>query len=443
MNKIKLYAIGGYSEIGRNMTAIQYNSDIIIIDMGIHLPSVIKYEKEFEDLTKKEMQKIGAIPDDSILEPLKDKVKAILVGHAHLDHCAALPYLASKYDCPIYATPYTIEVIKKILKDKEIKIKNPLRAISPNQKIKLTKDITSEFIHMTHSIPQTAMISIKTPKGIILYANDFKFDNSPVLGKPPNYEKLRQLKGKVLLLIIDSLYADTPGKTPSEKVARELLKDVLLGTNNKGHAVIITTFSSHIARLKSILEFGLKLRRKVVFLGRSLNKYIDAAEKIHLIKFSRKAEIIGYRSKIQRKLKQIEKYGRSSYLIVCTGHQGEPDAVLAKIVNGIYKFKLYPGDHVIFSSSIIPNKENIEQRKKLDKKLQDLGVRIFTKIHSSGHGCREDLRDLIKLVKPKLIIPAHADLPKLKAFIELAKQEGYIKNKNVLIVKEHQTIDLK
>jgi len=443
MNKIRLYAIGGYSEIGRNMTAIQYNSSIIIIDMGIHLPSVIKYKKEFEDLTKKEMQELGAIPDDSILEPFKDQVKAILIGHAHLDHCAAIPYLASKYNCPIYATPYTIEVIKKILKDKEIKIKNSLRAISPNQKIKITKNITAEFIHMTHSIPQTAMISIKTPKGIILYANDFKFDNSPVLGKPPNYEKLKKLKDKVLLLIIDSLYADTPGKTPSEKVARELLKDVLLGTNNKGHAVLITTFSSHIARLKSILEFGLKLRRKVVFLGRSLNKYINAAEKINLVNFSRKAEVIGYRSKIRRKLKQIEKHGRSSYLIVCTGHQGEPDAVLAKIVNGIYKFKLYPGDHVIFSSSIIPNKENIEQRKKLDNKLKSLGIRIFTNVHSSGHAYREDLRDLIKIIKPKIIIPAHADLPKLKAFVELAQEEGYKKGKNILIIKEHQIIDLK
>lgn len=440
---LKLLAIGGYSEIGRNMSALKIGNEFIIIDMGIHLPTVIQHEAEIEDLSRKQLQRLGAIPDDSLLEKFKDKVKGIFIGHAHLDHIGAIPNLASKYNCPIYATPYTIEVIKKILKDKNIKIKNSLRAISPNQKITISNNIKVEFINMTHSIPQAAMIAIHTPRGIILYANDFKFDNSPVLGKPPNFNKLKSLK-KVILLVVDALYADRDGKTPSEKVARELLKDVLLGTDNKGHAIIVTTFASHIARLKSILEFGRKLGRRVVFLGRSLNKYIDAAEKINLVKFSRKSEIIGYRAKIQRKLTQIEKQGRSSYLIVCTGHQGEPDAVLASIVNRKkYKFPIYSGDHVIFSSSIIPNRENIEHRAVLDKKLKKLGVRLFTDIHSSGHASREDLRDLIRLTKPQIIVPAHGNKPKIKAFIRLAQEEGYILNKNVLDLKEGEVLDIK
>lgn len=439
--EIKLFAIGGYNEIGRNMTALKVDDEIIILDMGLHLPTIIQYEEEMEDLSKKDLQKIGAIPDDLVLEDYKDNVKAIFVGHAHLDHIGAVPYMSSKYDCPVYGTPYTIEVIKKILEDKEQKIRNPLKYITPNQKIKISKNISVEFIHMTHSIPQTAMIAVHTPEGTILYANDFKFDNSPVLGNPPNYDKLKSLKN-VILLVVDSLYAEREGKTPSEKVAKELLRDVLLGTNNKGAAVIVTTFSSHIARLKSILEFGKSLNRKIVFLGRSLNKYIGAAEEIDLVNFSKQAEIIGFKSKIKKKLIQIEKQGRSSYLIVCTGHQGEPDAVLAKIMRGIYKFPIYSGDHVIFSSSVIPNKENIEQRRVLDVKLKEKGVRIFTDIHASGHASREDLRDLIKLVKPKTIIPAHADMPKINALIELAKEEGYRPGKNVFSVKDGQIIDV-
>lgn len=440
---IKLLAIGGYSEIGRNMSALKIGDEFIIIDMGIHLPTVIKHEAEIEDLSRKQLQKLGAIPNDYILEKYKDKVKGIFIGHAHLDHIGAIPNLASKYDCPIYATPYTIEVIKKILKDKNIKIRNQLKVISPNQKVTVSKNISVEFINMTHSIPQTAMLAVHTPKGTILYANDFKFDNSPVLGKPPNFNKLKSLKN-VILLIVDALYADRDGKTPSEKVARELLRDVLLGTDNKGHAIIVTTFASQIARLKSILEFGRKLGRKVVFLGRSLNKYIDAAEKVNIVNFSRKSEIIGYRQKIQNKLTQIEKQGRSGYLIVCTGHQGEPDAVLASMVNKKkYKFPIYPGDHVIFSSSIIPNKENIEHRAVLDKNLKKMGVRIFTDIHSSGHASREDLRDLIRLTKPKIIVPAHANKPKYSCFVELAKEEGYRYQKNVILLKDGELLDIK
>lgn len=435
---IKLFAIGGYSEVGRNMTALQVDDEVIIIDMGVYLPAIVGYEEEIEMLSDRELQKIGAIPDDSVIDSLKNKVKAILIGHAHLDHLWAAPYLAKNYNAPIIATPYTIEVLKKIYEDKERNPKNKLIKLNPNGKIKISNNITIEFIHITHSIPQTAMIAIHTKYGIILYANDFKLDNSPILGKKPNYEKLKSLK-KVVALIVDSLYASREGKTPSEKVAKELLGDILLNTNNKNNAILVTTFSSHIARLQSILEFGEKIGRKVVFLGRSLNKYIDAAERINLVNFSKRAEILSYKNKIKNKLKEIQQ-NRTKYLIVCTGHQGEPDAVLAKIVSGYYKFPIKSGDYVIFSSSVIPNRENIEQRKTLDNKLKGLKVRLYTEVHASGHSSREDLRHFIEMVNPRKIIPAHANPPELRAMSELAQELGYKVGTDVYILKDGQSL---
>ena len=254
---IEICAVGGYSEVGKNMTAIKVDDEVVICDMGFFLPEIIKLQEDEEvtksEFTKKELIRYGAIPNDTIIQDWKNKVKAIVVTHCHLDHIGAIPYMASDYKAPVIGTPYSIEVLKQILKDEKAKIKNDLKTLNSNAKIKVSKNITIEFINMTHSTPQTVMIAIHTKYGAVIYANDFKFDNHPVIGKKPNYKRLQEIGDKgVIALIADSLYSDANMKTPSEKVARELLKDVLLGTNNKGHLVIVTTFASQIARLKSI-----------------------------------------------------------------------------------------------------------------------------------------------------------------------------------------------
>lgn len=435
---IELCAVGGYSEVGRNMTAVKVDDEAVIFDMGVCIQRVIDYEEEQEFFNAKDMVRIGAIPDDSAIESWKGKVKAIVLTHAHLDHIAAVPYLASKYNCPIIGTPYTIEVLKATLRDKNKSIPNPIIALAPNSSKKLSENLTLEMVNMTHSTPQTAMIALHTKKGTILYANDFKFDNHPILGKKPNYESLKSF-APVLCLIVDSLYSYLDAKTPSEAVAKQMLKDVMLGTENKGKAVVVTTFSSHIARLKSIVEFGEELKRKIVFLGRSLYKYIKAAENIKLVKFSDKAEIIGFSSQIKRKLKQIQK-NRGEYLVVCTGNQAEPRSVLMKMAGGYFHFK--PEDHVIFSCRTIPTEPNITQRKKLEDWLRKKNIRIFLDIHTSGHCGREDLRDLINMTKPKLIIPAHGDEEKTKPMQKLAVEMGYKAGKNVCLLKNGQKIKL-
>lgn len=425
---VQICTAGGYSEVGKNMSAIKIDNEVVLCDIGFYMPEIIKYEEEEGDklaFDRNMLIKRGAAPNDRVIEDWKAQIRAIIFTHAHLDHIGALPYYADEYRCPVIGTPYTIELIKSILKDEKLHIDNPLKVLNCNSIIPISKNIKIEFVNMTHSTPQTVMAAIHTKYGIIVYANDFKFDRSPVLGKAPDFERLEEIGKKgVLALVVDSLYSDTPIKTPSESVAREMLRDVMLGTANKGNLIIVTTFASHIARLKSIVEFGKQLKRKIIFLGRSLHKYVTAAENIKLVKFSKDVEIIGYADKIKKKLKEVEKK-RGEYLIVCTGNQGEPRAVLMKMVMGQYKFRFQQNDQVIFSCRTIPCQINIENRRFLEKKLEVQGVRIFIDIHASGHAAREDLRDLITLLKPKHIIPAHGDLEKRKPMLGLAEALGY------------------
>lgn len=443
---IEIRAIGGYNEVGKNMTAVRVDDEVVIFDMGLHLPNYIKFtEEEGENvvrLSKKALMSVEAIPNDTVINDWAKLVKAIIPSHAHLDHVGAIPYMSSKYNCPVICTPFTACVIRKILKDEKIKIRNRIKILNPNTTLQLTKNLKVEFINMTHSTPQTVMIALHTKYGIVLYCNDFKFDNNPTLGRKPNYDAL-QAAGKkgVLVAIVDSLYCDKRVKTPSELVAKEMLKDVLLGVQSKGHAVIVTTFSSHIARLKAIVQYAKQLNRKVVFLGRSLSKYINAAKDAKVIDLTKEGEVCGFARHIKKKLAQIEKKGVHKFLIIATGHQGEPKSVLSKMTKRIFPFKFSTNDHVVFSCKTIPTPINVELRKVLEKNLKTMGVRIFKEIHVSGHGGYEDIRDLLRITRPKHVIPAHAEKKGVSAFVELAKELDYspklihpFKNKDKLIL---------
>lgn len=435
---LEVYTVGGYHEVGKNMTAIRYENEIVIMDMGVHLPNYIRLtEEEREDITRysaDELRESEAVPDDSFLMQWKDEVKAIIPTHAHLDHIGAIPYLGKNYNCPVICTPYTAEVIKAICKDEKIKLQNKIKVLNSNSKLKITKNISIEFIHVTHSTPQTVMVLVKTPEGCVLYANDFKFDNFPTIGSKPNYKRLKELAEEdVKLLIVDSLYASSHTKTPGENIAADMLRDVLIGTDSFGKALVVTTFSSHLARLKTIFGFGKKLGRKIVFMGRSLSKYIGAGENIGLVNFSKQAELVKYKREVRRKLRRIAKEGAHKYMIICTGHQGEPKAVLSRIVNKEMQFKFMRGDHVVFSCNVIPTPVNIEAREKLESKLKTYGVRIFKGVHVSGHAAREDLRDLLLMVKPKRIVPAHCEKKAAGEVVGLAGELGYSKNDVLLI----------
>ncbi|GAI42760.1 unnamed protein product, partial [marine sediment metagenome] len=251
------------------------------------------------------------------------------------------------YNADIIGTPFTIEVLKTILKDEKIFLKNKLKVVQPNSFCYVQgkkRKYKVDFINITHSTIQCSMLALHTPEGIVLYANDFKFDNFPVLGKKPNWEKLKEIaKEGVKVLIVDSLYSGDNRKTASEKVARTLLEDVLFTTTNENNGLFVTTFSSHIARLKSITEFGKKLNRKIIFLGRSLNKYVSAAARVDMCPFRKDVEIATYRNQLQKILKKINK-DRKKYMVVCTGHQGEPGSILDRLSRGKLPFQFQTND---------------------------------------------------------------------------------------------------
>ena len=436
---IEITAIGGYSEVGRNMTLIRYKDEAVILDMGLHMENFINLrgDDDQEYYNYKQLVKENAVPNDEIINKYRKNVLAIVPSHGHLDHIGAIQFMSNRYNCPIICTPYTGSVLKALLADKDIALPNEIIIQKNNSKIKLSDSITIEFVNITHSIPDASLIVVHTPEGQVVYSNDFKLDNTPTLGDKPNYKRIKQLgdQGHVKLFIIDSLYAHMHSKTPSESIAKEMLKDVMLNTDSRDRVVIVTTFSSQIARLKSIVEFGKKMKRKIVFFGRSLAKYVYAAEDINLVKFSKYVEICRYRKQMIKKLIEIEKQGRDKYLIVCTGHQGEPRAVLSRIADGSLGFKLMPEDHVIFSCTVIPNKANEDNRALLEEKLKTSKVRIFKDIHASGHASREDHREMIKMLKSKHIIPSHTGPKRSQEMADFTEELGYKKGKTVHLMK--------
>ena len=437
---IEVCGVGGYSEVGRNMTAVKIDDEVVIFDMGLHLDSYIDYTQD-EDIVKinvDELRKVGAIPDDNVIEKWKDDIKAIVISHAHLDHVGALIFMVNQYqDVPIYCSPYTAEVIKAIQDDEKIRIKNPIKVIPINGNRDISDKIKLEFMPITHSIPHTVIAILHTKDGIIMYANDFKLDEHPTMGNKPDYKKLEALGKKgVKLLIMDSLGSSRKMKTPSESVAKEMLRDVLLDTPSEKKAIVVTTFSSHIARLRSIVNFGQKMGRKVVFLGRSLSKYTKAAENIGLINFSKNVEIVKYRKQVKNMIKKMFKKGIHKYLIVVTGHQGEPKSVLSRMIRKDIPFKFKQEDHVIFSSSVIPSPVNIENRQKMEELLHLQRVRIFKDIHVSGHASLEDHRYMLNMLKPKNFIPTHGGKDIVKGAVDLAVEKGYKLGKNVHVLHD-------
>ncbi|MBU1974900.1 MAG: MBL fold metallo-hydrolase, partial [Nanoarchaeota archaeon] len=387
------------------------------------------------DMSPRKLMEINAVPDVSVLKDVKRYIKAICLSHAHLDHVGAVPFIAGQFDCPVHGTPFTIEVLKTIMQDESLHLNNELVIHKTNSKFRVSDNIEIEFINVTHSTPHTVIIAVHTKEGTVVYANDFKFDNAPLLGQKPNFDKLRSLKTK--LLIMDSLYAKTYIKTPSESIAREMLRDVMLGTNSVGKSMVVTTFASHLARIRSIYELGIKLNRKVVFLGRSLAKYTLAGERCGLVDFNKKIEIVKYGSKIKNYLNKVAK--PEKYLFVVTGHQAEPQATLSKMVQGAFKWK--EGDIMIFSCNIIPVLENINHREKMEAELRARKVRIFRDIHVSGHAAREDHRDMISLVKPEHIIPTHATPENLEALKDLAIEMGHAPE-TIHIIKNGQRLKI-
>ncbi|NTV23748.1 MAG: MBL fold metallo-hydrolase [Nanoarchaeota archaeon] len=441
---MEIVAVGGYSEIGKNMTLVVSNGEAVIVDMGIHLENYIqmKGDEDIELYSEDELIKAGAVPDDTKIAEFVEKVVAIVPSHAHLDHIGAIPYLAKKYKAPIVSTPFTIAVIKAILADKGIELPNPLVAIPENKKITLSKHFALELINVTHSTPQSSIVVLHTPEGQFAYTNDFKLDKTPTLGERTNYARLKEIGdlGHLKALVVDSLYSDTPGRTLSEAGARKKVEEALDAARDS-NAILFTTFSSHIARLRAAIEIAHDIGRKPVLLGRSLARYVAAAEEVGIVKFSTNAQVTGFKDKMAKLLKDIQ-HDKKDYLLIVTGHQGEPDSVLSRIADGSLPLKLGEGDSVIFSCNVIPSDINRANRDAIEAKLTSLGVNLFKDVHASGHASIEDHKEMIQLLRPQVVIPGHVPPERAKDMEKIACELGYEKRKGVHILEDGKRVEV-
>lgn len=438
---MEVIAIGGYNEFGRNMTEVKVGEESVIIDMGIKLDRVLIHEdSDLSLMDTEELVKRGIFPDDRLVQ---GNVKAIVISHGHLDHLGAVTKLAEKYKVPIYAAPYTAELIKSEKRyNKGFKAGERVEVVHPREMIEVSPNITVEFVAVTHSILHAAFVVIHTPEGVLVYANDFKFDDTPVLGEKTDYTRLMELGQEgIKCLIIESTRVMEEERTPSEEIARKLLFDTL-SKSDEDTGLIVTTFSSHLQRLRSILDAAQLVGRIPVLLGRSMSKYSGIGEKLGLIELPKTTSVYGSPKAVSGILKKINEEGRENYLIIATGHQGEQDAILSRISNRDFGFRIGKDDQVAFSANVIPNPMNRANRYVLETKLRLQGARIIKGLHVSGHAAREDHRYLLKVLNPENIIPCHGDLLMLSSYTELAESMGYELNRNIFLIRNGQKVKI-
>ena len=418
-NITKVFALGGLGEVGKNMYCVQNKDEIIIVDSGVMFPE--------DDLLGIDY----VIPDYTYLKLNESKIKALLITHGHEDHIGSIPFLLQSVNIPkIYAPAQAKALIDKKLEEKNIKYKN-LIVYNENTKIK-TKYFNIEFFRTTHSIPDSHGIALHTPNGTIVMTGDFKIDLTPI-GPMSNIHKMARIgETGVRLLMSDSTNATIPGTSLSESVVDENLSEIF--ANEKQNRIILATFASNIYRLKHIIEICRKNKRKVALFGRSMDTSIDIAIKCGYIK-DRKIIITP---------EEANRLKPSQVCLLCTGSQGEPLAALSRIANGSHKqIKLTPNDIVIFSSSPIPG--NAASVAKTINKLYLKGVKVYTngttEIHSSGHGCQNELKLMIRLFKPEYFAPYHGEYRMLKTHCDLATTCD-IPKENTFILENGDVINL-
>lgn len=440
---IGIKAIGGYEEVGKNMTAVRAGDQAVIFDMGLNLDRVqIHEETQVEKMHSLDLIDIGAIPDDTVMNEFRGEIAAIVCSHGHLDHVGAISKLAHRYNAPIIATPFTAEIIKKeIRSERKFEVNNEVYTLKAGQTYLLNSDLELEFIRTQHSIPDCVLPVLHTPEGAILYGLDFKLDNNPVLGEKTNSKRLKELGNEeVIAAVMDSTRVQEEGKTPSEKIAREMVRDTLHEAENKDGGVIVTTFSSHIARIKSITEAAKEMDRRPILLGRSMERYTGTAEQMGVVELPDNVGIFGSPGAREEILKKVRKEGKENYLLIVTGHQGEPGATLTRIADKTLPLEIEAGDQVVFSANTIPNPLTRANRYSLETKLEMQGARLFKNVHVSGHGAKQDHYDLIEMIQPQNIIPAHGDLELNSGYAELAESMGYRFGKHIHILRNGQEL---
>ncbi|MBR6473829.1 MAG: ribonuclease J [Lachnospiraceae bacterium] len=416
--KVKVIPLGGLEQIGMNITAFEYDDSIIVVDCGIAFP---------ED----EMLGIDlVIPDITYLKDNIDKVKGFFITHGHEDHIGALPYVLKEICVPVYGTCLTMALIENKLREHEMPKKLKLRTVKYGQSV-TAGDFRIEFIRTNHSIADAAALAIFSPAGIIVHTGDFKVDFTPVFGETIDLARLSELGKKgVLALLCDSTNILRPGYTMSERTVGKTFDTIFMENNSS--RIIVATFSTNVDRVQQIINSAEKYGRKVVIEGRSMINVITLASELGYIKV-KDGTIIP--------IETMKSYKDEQIVIITTGSQGEAMAALSRMAANIHKkVTIKPGDLVIFSSSAIPgNEKNIF---KVINELSMIGAKvIFQDAHVSGHACKEEIKLIYSLVKPKYAIPVHGEYRFLVAHKELAVSMGMDKD-NVFILSSGDVAEL-
>ncbi|THE63659.1 ribonuclease J [Salinadaptatus halalkaliphilus] len=446
--EIEIATIGGYEEVGRQMTAVRAGNDVVIFDMGLNLSQVLIHDNvETERMHSLDLIDMGAIPDDRIMSDLEGDVQAIVPTHGHLDHIGAISKLAHRYDAPIVATPFTIELVKQQIEgEQKFGVENDLVKMDAGETMTIgDHGVELEFVNVTHSIIDAINPVLHTPEGAIVYGLDKRMDHTPVIGDPIDMKRFREIGREdegVLCYIEDCTNANKKGRTPSENVAREHLKDVLYSMEDYDGGIVATTFSSHIARVTSLVEFAKDIGRQPVLLGRSMEKYSGTAERLDFVDFPEDLGMFGHRKSVDRTFKRIMNEGKEDFLPVVTGHQGEPRAMLTRMARGETPYELDDGDKVVFSARVIPEPTNEGQRYQAEKLLGMQGARVYDDIHVSGHMNQEGHYEMLDALQPQNIIPAHQDLKGLSGYVNLCESEGYQTGRDLHISRNGNIIQL-
>lgn len=418
--KLRVIPLGGLGEIGKNMLALEFDDDIIVIDAGLMFPKEDQYGVDL------------VIPDISYLTERREKVRGIIITHGHEDHTGALPYVLRELKVPVYATRLTLGLISVKLKEHRLKTEARLKEVTPGEIITLGK-FKVEFFSVCHSIPDAAGLIIRTPVGVVVHSGDFKLDHTPVNGHPSELARLAQVAlQEPLLLLSDSTYAELPGYTPSERLVGETFDRIFADAAGR---IMVTTFSSLISRVQQVLDAAARHGRYVVVVGRSMTENV---------RISRELGYLTDSGNVLRNLDQIKGLPHNKVALITTGSQGEPTSALVRISNRDHKqLHIIPGDTVVMSATPVPGNEALVNRT-IDNLFRQ-GAKVLwdriAMVHVHGHGSQEELKLLINLIRPKFFVPIHGEYRHMSLHAGLARSLG-IPDSNIFVLEDGDVLEL-
>lgn len=422
MNKeyVKIFALGGLDEIGKNMYVIEYRDEIVVVDAGLKFPE--------EDMPGIDY----IIPDISYLVANRRKVKGIFLTHGHEDHIGALPYILKEINVPLYGERLTLSLVKAKLEEAGLLRQAKLIPFSNKDRVSF-KHLTVSSFRTNHSIPDSIGIVIDTPEGAVVHTGDFKFDFTPV-GPKTDYSTLARLGRKgVLCLLADSTNSEREGYTGSEQKVGDTILDIFQRSPGR---ILFATFASNVFRLQQVVDAAVATGRKIAVFGRSMEKVFQIGQELGYIKVPKGTLVDA---------DQVQKLPQHEVVIVCTGSQGESMAVLARIARGQHRqIQLIPGDTVVFSSSPIPG-NTISVNRIIDQLFKAGADVIYGdqfEIHASGHGSQEDMKLMLKLLKPRYFVPIHGEYRMLVKHKELAMQMG-VKESHCFIMENGDVLNVR